>query len=226
MNLLQLATRLHRESGRSGNGPTTIVGASKDHLRLFDWINDAWTELQNRPLDWRWMRERVTATLTTGISSYSGASLSAADFGKWRPYSKEYTPKCYETATPENYWRLGWMTLEQFRDHYVDSSPPAGRPLDWSIDDDGSLLIGPEPDAAYGIKSEYLHAPTELVADTDEPDFQTSHHMLLVWRALIEVGTFDNAADVLARASANFARAENSLLAEYARPLHFGGPLA
>lgn len=226
MNLLQLATRLHRESGRSGNGPTSITGASKDHQRLFDWLNDAWVELQNRPLDWRWMRERLTTTLTTGISSYTGAALGAADFGKWRPYSKEYTPKCYETATPTNYWRLGWMTLEQFRDHYVDSSPEPGRPQDWSIDNDGSLLIGPEPDADYGIKIEYLHAPTELTADTDEPDIEVNHHMILVWRALIEVGTFDNAADVLARASANYGRAENSLLSEYARPLHFGAPLA
>lgn len=227
MNLLQMAQRLHRESGRSGNGPTTLTGATKEHQRLADWLNDAWAELQERPIDWAWMRKRLTAgTLTTGRWRYVGADLGLSDFGRWRPASPGYAPLAFLPSEPANKRRLHWMPLDRFRAGYIDADTQAGPPLDWSIDDDGALLIGPQSDQSYSLVAEYLRATTTLTNDADEPNLPAQHHMLLVWRALVEVAKFDNAADVLARASSNFGRAENTLLAQYARPLHFGGPLA
>lgn len=226
MNLLALAQRLHRESARSGSGPTSITGATKDHARLFDWIADAWLELQSRPIDWRWMRKSLDGDTTLTQTSYTGAELGAADFGRWRVPSDEYTVKAYLAANPTRVWKLRWVPLESFKTTYIDAEPNAAQPIDWSIADDDSLLIGPLSDQVYKIRAEYLMAPTLLEDDADEPEFATQHHLMLMWRALMEVGKFDNAPDVLARAAANYARMEHTLLAEYARPITLGGPLA
>lgn len=230
MNLLQMAQRLHRESGRSGSGPAAIIGASKDHLRLFDWVADAWQEWQARgfELDFKFMRRRATATLAAGIGSYTGTDLAISNLGKWRAASIDYAPVCYGASAADAWWRMNWMDLDSWREVYVHSTQPAGRPLDWSIDDDGKLLIGPAPDSAdtYSVRLEYLRATTTLLSDADTPDMDEDLHMLLVWRALVEVGKFDNAPDVLARASANVGRYEDNALSRYGRKLYLGGPLA
>ena len=229
MNLLQLAQRLHREAGRSGDGPVSIVGTTKQHLRLFDWIADANRELESRPLDLRWMRRRVTvSTVATPapLTSYTPAALGITDFGRWRPESDEWAVKCVNPADPSRTWNLHHLELDQWRENYVHSTQPASQPSDWSVDDDDSLLIGPVPDGVYSIRMEYLRAPLELAEDTDEPEFDAQFHMILCWRALIEVAKFDNAPDILARAQTNYARLENSLLARYTRKMQWGAALA
>ncbi len=235
MNLLQLAQRLHREAGRSGDGPTSITGTSKQHQRLFDWIADANRELESRPLDLRWMRRRVTiATVATptALTSYApraaivDGGLGLTTFGRWRPESDEWVVKCVDPADSTRTWNLQYLPLDEWRDAYVHSTQPAGSPSNWSVDDDDSLLIGPTPNAAYSIRTEYLRAALELDENSETPEFDAEFHMILCWRALIEVAKFDNAPDILARAQTNYARLEDSLLARYTRKMTWGAPLA
>lgn len=231
MNLLQLAQRLHREAGRSGSGPISIVGASKPDQRLFDWIADANRELESRPLDLRWMRRRTTVATVAAQTSYPPvpavpSGLGLTNFGRWRPASDEWAVKCVDPSDSSRTWDLEWMALDDWRENYVHSTQPAGQPAVWSVDDDNSLLIGPSPSAVYNIRTEYLRAAVELDEDTDTPEFDAEFHMILCWRALIEVGKYDNAPDVLARGQTNYARLEDSLLARYARKLTWGAALA
>ncbi|MEY3252289.1 MAG: hypothetical protein RL227_1262 [Pseudomonadota bacterium] len=235
MNLLQLVQRLHREAGRSGDGPTSIVGTSKQHQRLFDWVADANRELESRPLDLRWMRRRVTiATVatTTALTSYApraaivDGGLGLTTFGRWRPPSDEWAPRVVDPTDATRTWDMEHLPLDDWRDAYVHSTQVPSRPGAWSVDDDDSLLIGPTPDAAYNIRIEYLRTPLDLAADTDVPEFGAEFHMILCWRALIEVGKFDNASDILARAQTNYARLEDSLLSRYTRKMTWGAPLA
>lgn len=232
MNLLQLAQRLHREAGRSGDGPTSIVGTSKQHQRLFDWIADANREVESRPLDLRWMRRRVTMATVAAQTSYPprtavlSGGLGLTTFGRWRPESDEWAVKCVDPADSSRTWDLQFMELDDWRERYVHSTQPAGKPDVWSVDDDDSLLIGPAPNAVYSIRTEYLRAALELDEDTDTPEFDAEFHMVLCWRALIEVAKYDNAPDILARAQTNYARLEDSLLARYTRKMKWGAALA
>lgn len=231
MNLLQLSQRLHREAGRSGDGPTSSVGTSKQHQRLFDWIADANRELESRPLDLRWMRRRVTVATIATQSSYPPkttppAGLGLVNFGRWRPASDEWSVKCVDPSDASRTWDLEWMDLDDWRDCYVHSTQQPSQPQVWSVDDDDSLLIGPTPSGVFSLRMEYLRAPLELTDDDDEPEFDQQFHMLLCWRALIEVAKFDNAPDILARAQSNYARMEDNLLARYVRRMSWGAPVA
>ena len=232
MNYLQLVQRLHRESGASGNGPTTIVDATKEHLQMFDWVADALRELEARPLDLRWMRRRATIATVAALTSYApraaivDGGLGLTNFGRWRPESDEWVPKCQDPADASRTWDLEWMTLDQWRECYVHSTQAPGSPIAWSVDDDNSLLIGPTPDAVYSIRMEYLRKPQELADNDDEPEFDADLHLVLMWRALVEVGKADNAPDVLARAQTNYGRLEDNLLSRYTRRMTWGAPLA
>lgn len=203
MNFLQLAQRLHRELARSGTGPVAFATDTMPNIELFDWLNDAWLNLQGEPRDWHWMRRKLDEPLTIGQSSYDGATLAPSDFGHWRPAADDYTVRVYEPTAPTVVSRLDFLSLPEFNRRFEDVPPDDGRPRFWSIDDDGSLLIAPAPDVDYNVKASYKAAPLLMAADTDEPAMPARHHMLLVWKALADAGQFDAAPDVVQRAFIN-----------------------
>lgn len=231
-----MAQRLHRESGRSSAGPSGVSGASTEHQRLFDWINDAWQDIQNRAqvTDWKWMRRSLPATASTSLTSltYTGATLGASDFGRWRRYAQgdgqdlEYTVRVYLPADPSNVMRLAWMDPEAFRHRYQDVAQPAGSPLDWSIDEQERLLIGPVSDEAWRIKADYTRANTQLAADADTPDMPEAFHMLLVWKALADVGEYAAGPEILSRARRHARMVGSQLNLNQGRMFTLGDPLA
>ena len=172
------------------------------------------------------MRRQLVGYTTTTQVAYTGSDLGATDFGRWNIGADDYGVRAFDTTAPTVWWPVWPMAYADFRQQYIDGSPTAGKPLDYSLNDDGQLMIGPLSDVSYGIKTDYLAAPTELLADTDTPNMPSEFHMLLVWRALVEVGKYDNAPDVLARGSENFARMEQSLISSQARQIQLGGTLA
>lgn len=236
MNLLQLAQRLHRESGRSSTAPSAVSGASVEHQRLFDWINDAWQDIQSRAVvtDWQWMRRSLAATASTSLTSltYTGADLGASDFGRWRRYAQsdgqdlEYTVRVYRPSDATNVMRLAWMDPESFRHRYQDVAQPAGQPMDWSIDEQERLLIGPVSDQVYRIKADYIRANTDLEADGDAPDMPETFHTLLVWKALQDVGEYAAGPEILSRARRHARRLGSLLNISQGRLLTLGDPLA
>lgn len=204
MNFLQLAQRLHRELARSGDGPTAFATDTMPNIELWDWINDAWVNLQGEPRAWRWMRRKLDQPLVIGQASY-GATALAGDFGRWRKADDddEYTVRVYEPTDPTQVHRLDFLPLDEFRKRFEDVPPDDARPRFWSIGDDDSLLIAPAPDVAYNVRADYVIAPAALTTDTDVPSMPAKHHMLLVWKALADAGQFDAAPDVVQRAFLN-----------------------
>jgi hypothetical protein len=236
VNFLQLAQRLHRETGRSGSGPASITGASNEHLRLFDAIADAnrVIELKAERYDWKWMRKLLPSTASTDLVSlaYTGATLGAADFGRWRRPSEsggddlEYTVKAYLPSAPTNVWQLDFLPYEAFRFSYYDTEQAAGNPRHWSISDAEELLIGPKSSEVHRVKAAYRAGVAALEDDGDTPTLPADFHMIIVWRALIDMGTFDAASEVLARAQRNFAEMEHLLIMDQGRSIVFGDSLA
>lgn len=216
MNYLELVQRLHRESGRSTEAPTSVTGANERAARLFDWVADAWRNLQAER-DWKWMRATLDVALTVGQQTYTGTELGAARFGRWRLDDETYNPYLYISGSTNSLWRLGYYQLDEFRSMYVYRTWGNSTPVGWTFDESNNLLVGPPPALAYKLRQEYWMEPSDLAADTDTPDMPSRFHMLLVWRALQEVAKFDAAPEVLARAEKNHADMKHRLLLDQAR---------
>ena len=220
MNYLQLVQRLHRESGRSTAAPTGVSGASERHARLFDWIADAWRELQTER-EWRWMRSTLDVALTVGQQTYNATSdLGATRFRRWRLDDDTYNPFLYINGSPNTLWPLQYTQLDEFRELYVYRTWGNTTPVAWTFDEANQLLVGPQPALAYKLRQEFWKEPTELAADADEPDMPSEFRLLLMWTALEEVAKFDAAPEVLARAEKNRAGMAHKLLMDQARLPH------
>ena len=220
MNYLELVQRLHRESGRSTAAPTTVVGASERHARLFDWVADAWRNLQIER-EWRWMRTTLDVPLIVSQQTYDASTdLSATRFRRWRTDDENYNPWLYIAGSPNSLWPLTYTQLDEFRELYVYRTWGATTPVAWTFDESNRLLVGPQPALAYKLRAEYWMSPTELAADADEPDMPSEFHLLLMWRALEEVAKFDAAPEVLARAEKNHSGMVFKLLLDQARLPH------
>ena len=216
MNYLQIVQRVHSESGRSTAAPTSVVGANDRHVRLFNWVADAWRDLQGER-DWRWMRNTLDATLTASQQTYSGADLGASRFGRWRKEDHDYSPYVYVDGAPNAIWPMAFWQLDQMRARFIYRTWGASTPIAWSYNEANELLIGPQPALAYKLRIEYWKEPSELAADADTPDMPDRLHMLLVWAALQEVAKFDAAPEVLARAEKNHGALKFALTMDQSR---------
>lgn len=232
MNYLQLAQRLRRESGLAGTSLTsTIVGAIGDSQRLVDWIADAWRELQNEVHErrWRWLRAQclgdiVSPTMAYTIDELLGVSAGATRFAFWVPQSRVYRPTVYLASTPGTEWHLTFMPYETFRQLFLIGQPAGGPPQCWSISPSNQLLIGPPPDQAYKVRADYYRAPQELASDTDTPEMPTQHHMVIVWKALVDYGSYDAGQEVIARARDNLDDTYMALLLSQAEAPEVAAP--
>ncbi len=213
MNRLQLVQRLKRERGAGGTPPASIAVLAGEDLMLDDWLADAWLEVQRKRMDWAWMRKTVTGTLTQNVGVYAASALDAlvTDFGRWQPETNDYTVRVYATAGVPR--ALAWLPYEAFQARFLASTVANSTPEFWSVAPDSRLLIGPKPSAAaLTLTADYWAKPTALVADIDEPGMPEQFHMLLVWRALVEVSVFDAAPEVEVRARRNLRMAWVDLL--------------
>ena len=184
MTLLALAQRLWRESGRTGPGPAALATAVGPALRMFEAIQDVWRDLQIEPMNWRWMRATTTGALVVNQVQYTPTQAGATDLAQWWAEGGDYRPYLIDPADATITSDLSFLPFEEFRNRYMRGTQTASQPRHWSIATNGDLLLGPKPDATYGLRIDYEKLPSELSADADTPNMPARFHMLLVWRAL------------------------------------------
>lgn len=221
MTFLELVQRLHSESLRSTAAPTSVTGATDRNTRLFNRVADAWRELQGER-DWRWMRATTDVALVVGQQTYSAADLSLTRFRSWRAEDSDYYPGLYIDGQPNTFWPLYWEQLDRFRQEWIYITNGNSTPIAWSTDESHRLLLGPAPGIAYKLRAEYWKEPSELAADSDEPDMPSKFHMILVWRALRDVGIADAKPELVALAESNYATMHGQLMLDQARLPYLG----
>lgn len=114
-----------------------------------------WTSIINRALrqitlehDWFWLRTSETLTCTAGTATLTPGT------GFLRTLSLTHT----DTGLP--------LSLKDSSE--LDRITRTGRPVYYDIDN-ATILISPNPDAAYTIKHRFIRVETVLSADGDVP---------------------------------------------------------
>lgn len=222
MNYLQLVQRLKRESARSGAAITTLTDLPVNDQRLADWVNDAWLELQRYDGGWSWMRKSVAGPTIIGQRGYTAAELDAgaSDFSRWLPAATEHYEVTAESVAGSP-WPIRYLDWNTFRSRFEVREHVAGAPQFWSIAPDRKVYVGPTPDAVYTLRLEYFKGATSLADATASPEIDTEFHLILVWRALMELASFDAAPEVYSRANTNFTNMEQGLLTRHGPRISF-----
>lgn len=184
MNYLALCQRLRSEAGLAGTGPSTTAGQLGELGRVVGWIDDAYQSIQDSKRDWSFLRFDFSLACVSGTSVYPSSTVS--ELANWKTDSL----RCYfSTVNDEQYIRF--VPWDEFRDTRLLGSNRVmtGRPIEFSIKPDNSLVLWPIPDNTYTIDGEYYRVAHIMALDTDVPLFDRNH-MVIVYDALMRAASY------------------------------------
>lgn len=208
---LQLCQDVARESGTvSGTLPTAVTSQTGRLLKIVEWVDQAWVDIQRLHENWRWMQGEFSVAITAGTARYTAAGLGITDLRRWRKDKKRtsYRPHTiYLTSSGvSDEGALLEMSWEEWRTIYGRGSQTNNRPTRYAISPANEFCLGPVPDDDYTVQGEYDKASTRLTADGDTPAMPSEFHELIVWKALAYLAAFDEARDQFTTAMLNYER--------------------
>jgi len=225
MNKLQGVNRLKQECGVPGNDLTTTstINQPAEIVRLINWFDQAYEEIQLERDDWQFLRSSLTFNTVPNQQSYTPpGDIGLTDFGSWvsdsfRIYSASagQADETFLTEYPYN----------AFRDIYLYSTKTTtyARPVAVSVAPDDSLVFGLPPDQEYTINCEYYKKPDILTDDTSEPIFYPRYHLAIVFLAMQKYGLYEAAPEVIEQGERLYRKYFNKLSAVEAPNISFGG---
>jgi len=220
MNFLQICARMASKAGIAGVTPASSQNQVGEALRVVNWCKDAYIDIQERRDDWSFMRKDFTFTCTIGNATYPASTVT--DLANWR---KEDV-RCYLSDTNDEQW-LAYRDWETFRATRLMGSQRTvtGRPQDYTVKPDRSMVLWPIPDQAYAIDGEYYRTSVPFFGDSDTPLFPR-FHMAIVYQALMYYGAYSAEPSVYADAQKEFERLIDKLEYNETTLLTVGGALA
>lgn len=242
---LELCEQLIIECGISGS-ITTTLDQTGEMLRVVNWIQQAWREIQMKCHDWDFMRASYLNTgaaypaaqgtsfatvnaqavypLGTGAGTVgvSIASFSRWDLESFRCYTTTNTDKKDETY-------LDGITYDAWRNAYMYGAlrQVRTRPVSVAISPTRAICLGPVPNGNYTIEADYFVAPQVMLQDADQPQgLQAAYHMLIVYKAMYKYASYEAAPDVRVRADDEYWPMFRELEARFAPQAMLSGALA
>jgi hypothetical protein len=234
MTYLELVQRLHSEAARQGTSPTTIVSQTGMALRLVNWVQAAWEELQSEHESWLFRRTPFSFTTNSGETNYTRADLSYDNLSGWRfnPDPCELSGiRLYSAVADEN--DLEYVPWDDYRNTYRfgASRSQSGRPTVFSIDTAQAMELWPIPDDTYTVNGEYYMGIDDMPANdtvsptTGRPAF-IHYHLAIVWKALQYYGAFEGAPEVYAHGQEQYDKMLAKLEITQLEKMTYGAPLA
>lgn len=201
MTFLELVQAVARESGTYDPDalPATTVNAAGRTLTLCQWVIEAYIQIQTERADWLWLEAEFSGSTLAAVRSYDAAAMGIASrFSRW--IARDGRGLSYFSA----YLTATGQTDEQFLDVYDweefrreamvgSAATQSGRPTIVAVAPDRKLYLHEIPDAVYTVRGRYMKAPQVLSGDADTPEMPDEFHRLIVWRALLLMGTYDEA---------------------------------
>ncbi len=118
--------------------------------------------------------------------------------------------------------KLGFMPWEQFRVVYDNASIPPSQPRIVTKDNTGRWRFYPPPNIPYTIRFDYVRNPQVLGNPTDIPKgLPADYSDIIMWRALMYYGEYDEQPSVLQRATRNYKDMLQRLELRFRDKFHF-----
>ena len=186
MNYLALCDKLLKETGLSDQGVSSVIGQSGLNKKAVDWVNRAWTEIQNLN-DWDFLWNTSYFSTVIGQQNYDpvdNLALSPA-LHKWINSSVRITQSSgtgYLTYVP-------WAT-------WVRTTFSSGKPTSFTIRPDNLISFNTLPDEIYTIYFDYYRTPQQLSTNTDELLLAEQFHDAVLYKAILYVAAEQDAPEL------------------------------
>lgn len=185
---IQLVQDLHREVGAAGPSPVTVANQNGEMRRLVNWIRSADLYVQNLWFNWKFLfaNPGYSQAATTNIATLAKPN----GLGMW----DLDTFRILEVGSTQPGQLLAYE-YENVKSEILDTSP--GAPWRVIVMPDNSLKLEGVPDAAHLITADYFKDPVELAAKDDVSLIPPKYHRIILGKALMLYGNFENAPEQL-----------------------------
>lgn len=194
MNFLDLCKSLRMECSVAGVGPDHVTNQTGTYAKLVNWIQVANTEIQGRYFNWKFLFSHFVHT---------EESLR-------REFAEDVNARRINPPDDLNVWVLDSFTLNgeripamEYHDRAVADDRFSKQPF-VVVNPDNSLMVRNFDNGFPAIEADYYRKPQELMADDDEPLFPSQYHYLIVYRAMMMYGGYDNAPEITASGAEGF----------------------
>ena len=200
-SFLTICNDVARESGTFPDRPA-LSSTTDQEGRAYDlvkWVSQSYEEVQNSQSSWHWLTSEFSGGLLSGTREYAADALGISErFAHWLTHNEddELTTTIYKDSDGRSFEQhIRYMDYGQFRHTFGvgAQATETGRPSVYSVDYNNRLTFYPTPDAAYTVKGLYYKSPQILAADDDEPEMPSQFHRLIQYKALLMLGTHDEA---------------------------------
>lgn len=225
MNFLGLVNRSREKCGISGDPLTTAQSLTGESLRVYNWTNEAWLELQSARPDWDWMRNDFSFPTVAGQATYTPTQCGITDWGNWA----EDNFRNYVTsvgATSEILMEV-WA-YEAWRDTYFFGAnrSVSARPIIAAISHDRQLCLGPIGLDGYTVTGSYYRVASEMANDVDIPALPVQFHIGIVYGVMMKYGEFESAPEVYTAGENGWKKLMGRLYQTQLPPIGWGASLA
>lgn len=228
MNFLQLCARTRREARISGSGPASVLGQTGEMQMIVEWVQSAYEDVQNMSPLWEFLRDDFSFNTIASTATYTLSATGLTELQRWRTADYE-SISCYLAATgiagQQVIDNISWEEMRGER-LFGSSATQTGRPVEYAIKPDKSMVLWPIPDAVYTVVGEYYKRPQQLVNNTDEPLFPAAYHMILVWLAMRYSAAYQAAPEKYLHADNEYKRLLYDLRRDQIPASQTAGPLA
>lgn len=225
MTFLELCQRTAQECGvsRSSTSPTTVTGQTGELDKIIDWVLTSYEDIQDKHGTWNFLRFDFSFPTIASTSTYLPSAVSLDEHLRW----KENTLRGYLTsAGVAGQQRLQYEDWDCFRDGRQIGTIATGRPTEFSIRPDKSLVFYPTPGAIYTITGEYFKRAQTMTADANEPLIPRPFQMAIVWGAVMYYAADQGAAELYAAAEQKHRKIMGKLESDQLPRFTLGGPMA
>lgn len=177
MQYLQMAQKVRQLVGMQGTGPTSVDATGADAVFLTV-VRDAWTDIQNRRKDWKWMRDTITFQTVVGTSTYTPATI----FGPVNRFKSWYKESMYITKDSKKHW-TPFVEYNYYDYKHINDSVNTP-PSEFSIRPKDYALCISKPDLIYPVQIDYKKSNQTLSLATDTPEMPSDYHNLIVYEAI------------------------------------------
>jgi hypothetical protein len=224
MNFLQICQRAREKCAITGAGPSTVTGQTGTLLRLIDWVNEAWLEIQGAHDDWDflWLR----GTFDTQETS-PGVYARDYDLGSNVQRVNPLSVTCYDSDGETEEWRLVEIPYARYRNQTDIGVNTAQRPTQFVIMPNDVMRLYPRPDGVYTLQFDYYKMPSAMSENTDEPELAEEHlQWAIIYGAMRRYALYENAQEVLIEAEAGYRQVMNLVRRKHLPAIAMGAPLA
>jgi hypothetical protein len=197
-------------------------------LLITQWVQSAYQDIQNMSMFWEFLRADFSFSTIAATSTYTPTAAGLTELLNWRTTDYD-SIKLYLTSdgvSGEQYIsQIDWDNMRGIR-LLGSSSTQTGKPTEYAIRPNKSIVLWPIPDAIYTVSGEYYKKPQTLTANADEPIFPSAYHMILVWLAMRYSGAYQAAPEKYAHADNEYRRLLSGLKRDQLPRISMGDPLA